>query len=390
MFSKLKIKRNISKDFLFIVGLFLIWRLVLSLVTVFSINNISLSSNNFLGGGFFNYNLNPFFYSQANFDGEHYLSIANFGYKGYQQVFFPVYPKLISVFSIPITQQYPGLLIGSLFVGLVISNLAFLIALILLWELIKLDYSKKIAYLTIILLICFPTSFYFGIVYTESLFLLLTIASFYFLRLNNFFLSGLVGMIASGARLFGVILFPSLIIELWSEKKLKKNFLYLCLIPLGLLSYMFYLWKTTGNPIQFFTLQKLVGEQRISEFTWLPQVYFRYIKILLTMDATNPLYKTIILEFWVGILFFMLPIVGYFKRVRYSYLFYAFFSFIITTVQGSLSSVPRYVLVIFPSFLILALIIDKFPKIFKVLLICLLVVYLFFEAALFFRGYWVA
>ena len=137
-------------------------------------------------------------------------------------------------------------------------------------------------------------------------------------------------------------------------------------------------------------MQKVVGEQHQSGVILLPQVYFRYLKILITADVGNPIYQTIILEFFTGLLFFMLPIYGYFKKIRLSYLFYALISFLIPTIQGSFSSVPRYAIVLFPSFLILALILDKSPNFIKLILYFILIICLGLETALFLRGYWVA
>ena len=106
-------------------------------------------------------------------------------------------------------------------------------------------------------------------------------------------------------------------------------------------------------------------------------------------DKSNALYQTIILEFITGLLFLILPVLGFLKKVRFSYLFYSFLGFLVPTIQGSFSSTPRYVIVLFPSFLILAVITDKF-RVIKYLLLIVFVILLIIETALFLRGYWVA
>lgn len=373
-----------------IVLIFLSWRMLLIIVSFLAIRIIPLGyTDRFLGGGIENFKLAPAFLSWANFDGEHYLSIAIFGYKGLEQAFFPVYPLLISFFAKPFSSDLLPLLINSTIVSLIISNATFLIALLFLYDLIRIDFSKKIAFFVILLIICFPTSFFFGAVYNESLFLLLSVLSFLLARKGNWFWASVFGIIAAATRVFGILLFPAFIIEAFLQKKYKKAF-WILLIPLGLGIYMYFQYLTVGDPLAFYHIQTLVGEQRQSNLVVLPQVYFRYIKMILTVDIHNPIYQTILLEFITGIAFFILPIYGYFKKIRLSYLLYAFVGFLITTVQGSFSSVPRYVLIFFPSFIALALWLERFPKLFKLIFLLISTLFLIVEAALFLRGYWIA
>jgi hypothetical protein len=382
--SKLTVKL-LENDFTKILSLFLIWRLTLCLLSLLAINFIPLAGRNFLGGGFASYIKDPIILSWANFDGEHYLSIASIGYKGLEQAFFPVYPLLMHFFS-----QSPGNLLVLTITGILISNIAFLLALYFLYKLVRIDFNEKISLLTIILLLVFPTSFYFAAVYNESLFLLIAVGTFYFARKGKWYLSGLLGMIASATRIFGLILFPALLIEAIQRKATLREYIWIFLAPVGFLAYLFYQWKTVGDPLAFYHLQKIVGEQHQSGLTLIPQVYFRYIKILLGFDISNPIYQTIFLEFVVGISFFALPIYGFFKKVRLSYLTFAFFSFLMPTIQGSFSSVPRYVIVFFPSFIALSIFLNSSSKFIRILLVVLLAIWLAVETVLYLRGYWVA
>lgn len=374
-----------------IMGLFVIWRIVITMGLIIGILFFPVNyPDKFLGGGAKNYSLSPELFSWANFDGEHYLSLSIFGYKAREQVFFPLYPLLISLFSKNLTNDLFTNLIYGTIVGVMISHVALILALFYLYRLITLDYSRKIAYWTIIILLAFPTSFFFGAVYNESLFLLLSVLSFYKARKGNWLLAGIFGFFASLTRVFGVILWPVLLFEAWKQKSSFYSYASLLFIPAGLGLYMFYQFLTVNDPLAFYNLQKFVGEQRQSSFVLLPQVLFRYFKMLLTVDVLTAIYQTIVLELLAGILFFLLPIYGYFKKVRTSYLIYAFVAFIITTVQGSFSSVPRYVLIFFPSFIALAIFTEKWGKFAKVLLITILSIVLIWESALFLRGYWIA
>lgn len=382
---------NLNSPIFKILLMFLTWRFFLFFISLIAIYFVPLGyKDRFLGGGSINYNAIPELFSWANFDGEHYLSIAIFGYKHLEQAFFPVYPILISFFSKPFSSDLVSSLINSTITGLLISNISLLVALIFLWELLRIDFSKKIAYMTIILILIFPTSFYFGAVYNESLFLLLSVLSFYSARKGNWLLAGIFGMIASSTRVFGVLLFPALIIEAYLQKTNLKSVIWLFLIPMGLGIYMWYLYSTVGDPIAFYNYQKLVGEQHQEGIILLPQVYFRYIKMILTTSIQNPIFQVLILEIFSGLIFFLLPIYGYFKKIRISYLFYAMVSFLIPAVQGSFSSAPRYVLVLFPSFIAMALFINGLPKLIKAILLVGFFLAFATEAAFFLRGYWVA
>lgn len=386
MIKKISLSENILK----IIFLFLLWKIILIFVLFFSIKYIPLANlDRYLGGGSVNFKLSPELFSWANFDGEHYLSISIFGYKALEQAFFPIYPSIISFFAKFFTQDFLSLLINSTIIGLIISHASFMIALLYLYDLIRIDFPKKIAFLVIFSLLAFPTSFYFGTVYNESLFLLLIVLAFLQARKGNWLKASVFGMVASATRIFGILLFPAFIIEAYMQKNYKGVF-WLLLIPLGLGAYMYYQYITVGDALAFYHVQTLVGEQRQSTLVILPQVYFRYMKMLSTVNFSSPIYQTVLLEFIIGIVFFLLPIYGYFKKIRLSYLFYAFVGFIITTVQGSFSSVPRYVLVFFPSFIALSLYLNHLPKLIQVIFFTISVALLMVETALFLRGYWIA
>lgn len=382
---------NLNSPIFKILAIFLIWRITLVIILFFAVQYIPLGyKDRYLGGGPLNYQSAPQLFAWANFDGEHYMSIAIFGYSALEHAFFPVFPALIATLSHPNPFNLLSSLINSTIVGLLISNISFLLALIFLWELIRKDFSEKIAFLTIILIVIFPTSFYFGSFYNESLYLLLTVLTFYSARKNRWFAAGLFGMIASATRVFGVFLFVALLFEIYQQKASFSKYFWIFLIPFGLGSYMLYQYFQTGDFLAFYHLQRVVGEQHQAGITLLPQVYFRYIKMIFSVDPANPIFQTIILEFISGLIFFILPIYGYFKKIRFSYLIYAMLGFLAPTIQGSFSSVPRYVIVFFPSFLAASLLVSNLPRVFKIAFFGLMLIGLIAETTLFLRGYWVA
>lgn len=381
----LKFLKN-NSSVISIVCLFIIWKVLLLFILVGAFELIPLNSKHLLGGGYEKYLANYHLLPWANFDGEHFTSIAQFGYRQYQQAFFPLYPKLISLGMGIFGYEIKTAVIS----GLVTSSAAFLAALIFLYKLLRLDYPKNFSLGVILVLLLYPASFYFNAVYTESLFLLLIVASFYFFRTKHYFWAGVFGFLASTTRVFGVLLFLSFLIDAFIYKVPFRKLYWILLIPAGLLSYMGYLYYTVGDPLAFYNLQLIVGEQHQRGVVLYPQVIFRYLKIILNNETISPLFTTILFELATGIIFMLLPIIGLFKKIRFSYLFFAFAGFILPTIQGSFSSLPRYVLILFPSFIVLALMIKDLPPVLKVVLALISFCLLALETAFFLRGYWVA
>lgn len=199
-----------------------------------------------------------------------------------------------------------------------------------------------------------------------------------------------MGILACSTRVFGVLLLPALLIDVFIDRKSFSKWYPLLFIPLGLLLYMIYLYATVGDPLAFYTLQSLIGEHRQKGIILFPQVVYRYLNILVHYQKIDIFLATFLLEFFSTLLFFIIPIWAFFKKVRWSYIFYSLASLLLPTIQGSFSSGARYVLVIFPVFMMMAMIIEKWPKLSQRMLFLLSAVLLFLFTILFVRGYWVA
>lgn len=363
---------------------FLIWKIWLFFLVWFATSFIPLAGNNFLGGGLKNYIQNPYLYSWVNFDGEHYFSIVQNGYQPLTHSFFPIYPLIVKIFTFFTID--PKIII---LIGLLISNISFLLCLFILRKVILLDYSEKIAQMAVLAIILFPTSFYFGSFYTESLFLVLSLSAVYLMRTNRLLWSGVLGGLSSATRITGIILLPFFLIEWWQSRS-KKIHWQVFLIPLGILGYMFYLYQTTGNWLVFYTDLSPFGAQRQPGLTLPPQVFYRYFKILQDVNLLNPSYWTYFAEFFSALLIVWSLLYGYIKKVRLSHLFYILITFLFLSLTGSFSSLPRYLLSIFPLFIILGVFLSNRSTFFKVIYFLISFSLFSLEAILFVRGYWVA
>jgi hypothetical protein len=380
-------KRGFKKEFKFVFTCFVTWRAVLYVFLFFAIRFLPLQKN-FLGGGMANYLSAPWFWAWSNFDGEHYLAIAQHGYGFAEQAFFPLYPLLIRIFG-------GKTLLNLNIAGFLISNSAFLLALVGFYKLVCLDFSEKVSRLSVIILLIFPTSFYFGSVYTESLFLTLVVWSFYFARKGNWLSASVLGMMASATRTIGIGLLPVLLIEYLYQRQILKTSsgkaIWLLLIPIGLLAYMYYLHTANGDWLAFLHSLPSFGEQRSATPIFLPQVYYRYIfKILPNLNYSYfPIVFTTLMEFIVGVIFLLIAAISFFK-LRLSYALFLTGSFLAPTLSGSFSSLPRYVLVSFPAFIILSVCLIKLPKILQFTVCIMLFLSLVVAASMFVRGFWIA
>lgn len=320
----------------------------------------------------------------ANFDGLHYLEIALRGYHGLDFAYFPLLPWLIALARrIFLTAPLPT--------AVLICNLAFFASLFVLFKIILLDYSTKIAWRAIFFIIIFPTSFYYGAIYTESIYLLLATLSFYFARKSNWLAAGVWGYLAGLSRLVGVALMPALILEWLSQNRptlanfLKTKASFIFLAGLGIVTYAVFLQLRHGD---FLLFQKSMVNWEQDKFVFPLQTAWRYLKILFLFPQKNEfVYWRAALEFASTIAYFALSFFVLIK-VRLSYGIFMLLSLIIPASTGTLQSMPRYILHLFPAFLALALLTQKNKFVFWVTTIIFLLLG-FVLTALFTRGYFI-
>ena len=316
-------------------------------------------------------------YPWANFDGIHYLSIAQRGYVS-QAAFFPLYPLLIRILG------------GHFWAGLLIVSVSFLLALIVFYKLIRLDYRDGVAKQSILSLLIFPTAFYFASLYSESLFLLLLLLSFYFARKKMWFYSSFFAFLLASTRLVGIFIFPALVYEFVVQegfRKIRKAY-PLLIVPWGLIAYAWFNLKKWGDALYFIRAHgELANSRSVESIVLFPQTMFRYLKILFTLPTSQ-------YEWWIALLelamFLLVSLLLYFawkKKVRLSYLIFSFLAFLLPVSSGTFTGLPRYVIVLFPIYIVLASIKNRsVRRAYMILSSALLFILLMFFA----RGYFVA
>lgn len=296
----------------------------------------------------------------ANFDGAHYLTIAKIGYDGFgDQVFFPFYPLLINI----LTRIIPNSLIS----GLLISNGSIFLVGLMLFRMVKERFGEDVARWSVVFLFAFPTSFFFGSVYTESLFLLLVLLAF---GVNGVW-KLIAAALAGATRLVGV--FSGM-----------TGFV-------GAFAYMSYLWWRFGKPLFFLSAQSAFSNGRAATFNSLvtpPQVVWRYIKIFASASYQHYDFWVAVLEFTAfGLGFFVLGWLSWRRSLPWRWLVFGWLAFLLPTFSGTFSSMPRYLLAVFPVFIWLAMIKNRYIR-WGILGVSVILLGLL--TALFTRGYWVA
>lgn len=170
--------------------------------------------------------------ASLRWDASWYVGIADDGYEtSADTAFFPGY-----VLAIRATNGLSPLgVVGS---AVFVSNVAFLLALYLLYRLSEREYDAVVARRTVVLTAFFPTSFFFLAPYAESMYLLCSVIAFTWVRHGRWVAGGLAGAVAWATRSLGAILVPSFVVEAWGRPPRARRLFGAVLPALGFASYV--------------------------------------------------------------------------------------------------------------------------------------------------------
>ncbi|MHB8859406.1 MAG: mannosyltransferase family protein [Thermoleophilia bacterium] len=314
----------------------------------------------------------------AKWDSVWFLRIAEHGYSAVDgsAAYFPLYPALIAVIR-------PLFFGNAVLAGLFISLACCLGAFYLFYLLVEIDFGKDMARRSVFYLAIFPTAFFFQTIYSESLFLLLTIGSIYAARRNEYVLAGIAGALAVLTRSAGMLLLVPLAImyveargwnwrpSSWSLRRFRWDIVGLLLLPLGLAVWMLYLWLRFGDPLLFSAAQSnwlrsfafpLVGLWHGTVEAWngmrtiLDTKDVTYFPVIDSDPRLWATYNVMNFVFTAG--FIGLGIAAI-KKLPVHYTAYIFAVLLLPLSTPSLYvplfSMPRFVLTAFPAFILLAL-----------------------------------
>src|SRR5712692_347628 len=337
--------------------------------------------------------------SWNRWDSIHYAYLATNGYTDWwRTVFFPLFPLLEQGLSLFTHDPFIA--------GLIISNLAGLAMLVVLYRLVEEDFDSERASRTVLYLSLFPVAFFFAAAYTESLFLLLALLSFYNMRRGHWWLAGVFGFFATFTRLTGLLLLLPFCYEYIRQHQFKLKTIRFDVFGVTLFAptlvvftaYFFYrfhmlfpfsraehyMWSRNLHSPWFIIRNEIAGLAQSNGF-----LSFHALRNLIDIGQILLILAMLILS-----------IVGpwRFPSSLWSYSLYLLLCFVVLQLNPvnvnplrgpfPLQSFPRYMLEVFPAFIVLAGVGSRFRTIHLSYLMVSGVI-LFVLLSLFLTGHWV-
>lgn len=323
----------------------------------------------------------------AKWDALHYLAISIDGYSGAQPefpsderraAFFPLYPGLVRLLSG--FAASPGLVV---IVAYAVSLACFLAALTLLHRLVVVELGERYARPALLLLAFFPAAFFFGIPFTESLFLLLAVAAFLAARTGRWALAGIALALASATRAPGLLLVvPVLLLYLYGPRADREpaqgtglrpryrpgpELAWLALAPVGLAAFSAYLHFALGDGLAWQSAQELFGRQEVDPFTgiWngLREGGASAVDIVSGTYGEEPVFDHLNVAQLLAVVFAAVGGIGALRVLPPAYGAWVLVSLLPILMSQApalpLYSSTRYVAVLFPLFLWLAVVCER-------------------------------
>jgi hypothetical protein len=311
----------------------------------------------------------------SHWDGEHYVTLAIGGYlhppDNVSPAFFPLYPLLMrsfaELFGGPISKAALSVW------GPLISLLFLPFAFYFIYHIALEGWGERVARGTVLILAFFPTTFFLNAAYTESLFLALSAGSMWAMRVRkDLLLACVLAGFAAATRNVGIFLVVPLMYE-WIKdvERFRWRGVYLLLAPGGLFAYMGYLWVRFGDPLLFYSAQESWGRQATGPLDTASRAWGAAVEgagRLLDPDVwahpslSNAANQLAGASNFFNLAFFVFAMVVLLPGSRYLPLSLTVYGLLLVapatlfgTPGSPLMGTPRYVLVAFPVFIVLAL-----------------------------------
>jgi Mannosyltransferase (PIG-V) len=219
----------------------------------------------------------------VRWDSSYYVFTAQHGYEALgQTAFFPFYPLVMRAVA---TVTY-----SEVVAGVLVSLVSFAVALVLLHRLADIDFGPAVARRTVWLLALFPASVFFSAVYTEGLFLALSVGAVYAARRGSWAWAGALGGMAALTRNTGVLIGVAVLLmylygpradkpsttlkgvrplaeRLRPRYRLRADALWLLLIPAGLVVFAVYTWIVYDSPFASYDAQAIFHREFLGPFS---------------------------------------------------------------------------------------------------------------------------
>jgi hypothetical protein len=279
-------------------------------------------------------------------DGPHFIEVAQYGYgppaDPARIAILPVYPFMIRAllpFADPVVAS------------MLIAFVATLAAAAGLYRLVRLDHGRATARSAVIAMSIFPTAYALVAPYSEAPYLAFAVWGFVSARQGDWRRTGILSFLAAATRLQGVLVVPALAVEYWvTRRRIGRDAAWLLLGLGGPLLYLAINYVTFLDPFYFLKIQKELFTHE-SAAPWV--VVAAMIRGVAAYEATEswlmvylaPFVATLVLA--VTTLYFLLG-----NGRRASYFVYAALSLVSFTTVTWPISLPRYLLAVFPMFIV--------------------------------------
>jgi hypothetical protein len=200
---------------------------------------------------------NVFWDTFARWDSGWYVGIARDGYKfvagGRSNLaFFPAYPLAMRAAGRALGGRTEHYFLG----GILVSWAAFLGAMVLLYYLARLDLDEDASERAVMYAAVFPSAYFFGLVYSESLFLFLMLATVYTVRTKRWVVAGMFGALAVCSRVNAIMAMPALAWLAWrsagnDRQQLVSAGIALAAIAAGFAAWCGYVYMLSGHPLEW-------------------------------------------------------------------------------------------------------------------------------------------
>ena len=318
-------------------------------------------------------------------DAEHYLYLAQYGYqrvgdKANLIVFYPLYPILTGIIGRILAGNY-------VFAGLLISHICTGIAAIYLYLLIHMEYGEERAQTGVLSFLLYPFMVFTMGIYTEGLFLMLTVMGLYFIRRHNWEAAGIVGFLAALTRAQGMLLFAPAVYEYIrcrTDKKVdyktdRKSALFLAGMPLGFCVYLGLNRWIQGDFFSFI--------EHEAAAPWYQTTQWMNVNLAKDYNMAQDYGILAYIIYWVQIVLFFLAIAmllyGMKKKVPTCLIVYGGIYTCFTYLSGWMISGGRYMMGCIPLYIIISAIENRMVRSF---ILCIMASFCVFYTILFMQG----
>ncbi|MDL5054058.1 mannosyltransferase family protein [Oscillatoria laete-virens NRMC-F 0139] len=311
-------------------------------------------------------------------DAGFYTSIAEYGYDWFNDrqptadlAFFPLYPTAIRAASTLIGFSETGCWLSvyrstcTTIGGLIVSNLALLASAFLLYDLARARFDGRAAIWSVVLLLITPNLIFLSGVYTESLFLLLCLLTFWLIERGRFYPALLPAILACLTRSVGIALFPALLYAAWRAPADQRwrRVMATFVLPLTFGGWIVFAGLIAGDPLAYFSAYQTTWGRASSSPLEAFTLYFSGEDVAL-------------LGWWVSWID-LAAALGYLAlgiwtlRQDRAWGLFTLSAVIIPIATGTLLSMPRFGAALFPFYILLGAWADRRWKQALLIVVCL-------------------